>query len=68
MIICALEESVPFIVGYSGLGKKKVKSTTLLRAKGRSRQVKAGLSTPLQDIAPSDSGSFFKAVYSSGVI
>ena len=25
MIICALEESVPFVLGYSGLGKKQVK-------------------------------------------
>lgn len=25
MIICELEESVPFVLGYSGLGKKQVK-------------------------------------------
>ena len=25
MIICALEEAVPFVLGYSGLGKKQVK-------------------------------------------
>ena len=25
MIICALEKSVPFVLGYSGLGKKRVK-------------------------------------------
>ena len=25
MVICALEESVPFVLGYSGLGKKQVK-------------------------------------------
>lgn len=32
------------------------------------RKAGQGLSTLLQDIAPSDSGSLFKAVYSSGVI
>ena len=32
------------------------------------RKVGQGLSTLLQHIAPSDSGSLFKAVYSSGVI
>ena len=32
------------------------------------RKAGQGLTTLLQDIAPSDSGSLFKAVYSSGVI
>ena len=64
MIICALEESVPFVLGYSGLGKEQVKRTRryYVRKEGQ------GLSTFLKDIAPSDGGSLFKAVYSSGAM
>ena len=63
MIICALEKSVPFVLGYSGLGKKRVKEHDVTTC---GRQVKVYLQ--FYRTAPSDSGSLFKAVYSSGVI
>ena len=65
MIICAPEESVPFVLGYSSLGKRQVYKRT---RRYYARKAGQGLSTLLQDIAPSDSGYLFKVVYSSGVI
>ena len=63
MIICALEESVSFVLGYSGLGKKKIKTRRYY-----ARRAGQGLSTLLQDIVSSNNGSFFKVIYSSGVL
>ena len=41
MIICALEKSVPFVLGsaFSLLGRSEWKNTTLLRAEGRLRSI-----------------------------
>ena len=66
-IICALEKSVPFVLGYSSIQRPWEEASERTRP-FYVRKAGQGLSTILQDIALSDSGSLFKAVYSSGVI